>query len=68
MIFRIEQNDLNDDFKGAAARDDRFAITIGLSFRPISKMVLRFEWKNQQSRERDDGDENRWVASVSVGF
>jgi len=68
LIFRIEQNDLNDDFKGAAARDDRFAITIGLSFRPISKMVLRFEWKNQQSRERDDGDENRWVASVSVGF
>ncbi len=68
LIFRIEQNDLNDDFKGAAANDDRFAVTIGLSFRPISKLVVRLEWKNQQSRERDDGDENLWVASVSVGF
>ncbi|MCC6148744.1 MAG: hypothetical protein IT461_00715 [Planctomycetes bacterium] len=68
LIFRIEQNDLNDDFKGAAANDDRFALTIGLAFRPISKLVVRLEWKNQQSRERDDGDENLWVASVSVGF
>ncbi|CAG0947846.1 hypothetical protein ANRL1_04620 [Anaerolineae bacterium] len=68
LIFRVEQNDLNDDFKGAAARDDRIAFTVGLSFRPISKLVVRIEWKNQQSRERDDGDENRYVASVSVGF
>ena len=68
LIFRIEQNDLNDDFKGAAARDDRIAFTVGMSFRPISKLIVRLEWKNQQSRERDDGDENRYIASVTVGF
>lgn len=68
LIFRVEQSDLNDDFKGAAANDDRFAVTVGLAFRPISKLVVRFEWKNQQSRERDDGDENLYVFSVTVGF
>jgi hypothetical protein len=29
---------------------------------------VRLEWKNQQSRERDVGDENRYIASVTVGF
>lgn len=68
LIFRVEQSDLNDDFKGAAANDDRFAVTVGLAFRPLSKLVVRFEWKNQQSRKRDDGDENLYVFSVSVAF
>ena len=68
LIFRLEQNDLNDDYKGAAANDDRFAVTIGLSFRPISKLVLRLEWKNTQARNRDDGDENTYVISTSIGF
>lgn len=68
LIFRLEQNDLNDDFKGAAARDDRIAFTVGLSFRPISKLVVRIEWKNVQSRNRDDGDENRYVFSISIGM
>ncbi|MCA8916192.1 MAG: hypothetical protein KDB90_12345 [Planctomycetes bacterium] len=68
VIVRLEQNDLNDDHTGAAARDDRLAITFGLSFRPISQLVVRTEFKHQQSRKQDDGDETRLVFSLSVGF
>ncbi|MEZ5993363.1 MAG: hypothetical protein R3E76_13575 [Planctomycetota bacterium] len=68
LIFRLEQNDLNDDHVGAAARDDRIGMTIGLSFRPISKFVVRAEMKHQQSKSRDDGDETRLVLSISIGF
>lgn len=68
LIFRLEQNDLNDDHVGAAARDDRIGMTVGISFRPISKLVLRAEFKHQQSKRRDDGDETRLVFSLSIGF
>ena len=68
VIFRLEQNDLNDDHVGTAARDDRIGMTVGLSFRPISKLVIRAEFKHQQSKRRDDGDETRFVVSLSVGF
>lgn len=68
LIVRLEQNDLNDDHVGAAARDDRIGVTIGIAFRPISKLVVRSEFKHQQSQGRDDGDETRFVVSVSIGF
>lgn len=68
VIFRLEQNDLNDDHVGAAARDDRLGMTLGISFRPISKFVVRAEFKHQQSKRRDDGDETRLVVSISIGF
>lgn len=68
LIIRFEQNDLNDDHVGAAARDDRIGVTFGISFRPISQLVVRAEFKHQQSKGRDDGDETRLVFSISVGF
>ena len=68
VIFRLEENDLNDDHVGAAARDDRIGMTIGLAFRPISKIVFRAEFKHQQSKRRDDGDETRLVFSISIGL
>ncbi|MBX3475845.1 MAG: hypothetical protein KF754_15855 [Planctomycetes bacterium] len=68
LILRFEANDLNDDHVGTAARDDRIATTIGVSFRPITRLVFRGEFKHQQSMKRDDGDETRLVFSVSIGF
>lgn len=68
LILRIEENDLNDDHVGLAARDDRIGATVGISFRPISKLIVRAEFKHQQSKKRDDGDETRLVVSVSIGF
>lgn len=68
LIIRIEENDLNDDHVGTAARDDRIGLTVGLAFRPISKLVFRLEFKHQQSKRNDDGDETRFVGSVSFGF
>lgn len=68
LIFRFEQCDLNDDHVGTAANDDRIAFTVGLSFRPISKFVVRTEFKHQQSLRRDDGDEMSLVTSISIGF
>lgn len=68
VIIRFEENDLNDDHAGTAARDDRIAMTVGVSFRPISKLVFRTELKHQQSQKRDDGDETRLVFSISIGF
>ncbi len=68
LILRLEENDLNDDHVGTAARDDRIGFTVGISFRPISKLVIRTEFKHQQSQKRDDGDETRFVTSISIGF
>ena len=68
LILRLEENDLNDDHVGTAARDDRIALTVGVSFRPLSKLVFRAEFKHQQSQKRDDGDETRFVVSISIGF
>lgn len=68
VVIRIEQCDLNDDFKGSAAGDDRIAITGGITFRPLAKLIFRMEFKHFQSRERDDGDETNFVLSTSVGF
>jgi len=68
LIVRFEQNDLNDDHVGAAARDDRIGTTVGLAFRPLSKLVVRIEFKHQQSQGTDAGDETRLVTGVTVGF
>ncbi|MCF6227901.1 MAG: hypothetical protein L3J82_04425, partial [Planctomycetes bacterium] len=68
LIIRVEETDLNDDFVGTAARDDRIGVTAGISFRPLNKLVVRAEFKHQQSKKRDDGDETRLVLSVSIGF
>lgn len=68
LVARWEENDLNDNVEGAARRDDRQALTVGLAFRPFLKTVIRVEYKMANSSNTDVDDPDRFVVSVSTYF
>jgi len=54
LVFRYEENDLNDRVHGSAQRDDRHAYTFGINLRFTEKTVLKMGWQQEFSSIAND--------------
>jgi len=68
LVARYEENDLDDRAVGAALRDNREALTVGIAFRPFFKTVIRAEWKFVNTRGVAVDEADRFVFSLSTYF